>query len=124
MLVLGTGSLGIHFLRPAWLLCLLLVGVLVYFIARQSGVNRAWSRLIDPELLQVLTVGRHGRQRFRPIRVLVPAILLLYLALSGPAWRQEASPFADDQASLIIIMKASASMANRDVQPSRMGAFC
>ena len=120
ILALGAGATGFHFLRPGWLLCLLLVGLLVFIIARQSDVNRVWSRLIDPDLLQALTVGRSRSRRFRPIRVLVPVILLLYLALAGPAWRQEASPFADDQASLVIAMEASASMANRDVQPSRL----
>jgi Mg-chelatase subunit ChlD len=120
VLALGTGISGFHFLRPAWLLCLLLAGIFVFIIARQSDANRVWSRLIDPDLLQALTVGRNRRRRFRPIWVLVPVILLLYLALAGPAWRQEASPFADDQASLVIVMEVSASMANRDVQPSRL----
>jgi Ca-activated chloride channel family protein len=83
-------------------------------------VNRAWDRLIDPDLLQALTVGQNQRQRFRPIWVLIPLVLLLYLALAGPAWRQEASPFADDQASLVIVLKVSESMTNRDVQPSRL----
>jgi len=120
ILVLGTGFFGVHFLRPAWFLCLLLVGVLVTLIARQSGVNRAWGRLIDPDLLQALTVGQNQRQRFRPIWVLIPLVLLLYLALAGPTWRQEASPFADDQASLVIVLKVTKSMTNRDVQPSRL----
>ena len=42
------------------------------------------------------------------------------LAIAGPTWRREPSPFADDTAALAIVVKVSPSMTTEDVQPSRL----
>jgi Ca-activated chloride channel family protein len=42
------------------------------------------------------------------------------VALAGPAWQREPSPFADDEAGLIVLLKISETMKGTDVQPSRL----
>ncbi len=42
------------------------------------------------------------------------------LALAGPAWQREPTPFADDQAALVIALYLGPSMLATDVQPTRL----
>jgi Ca-activated chloride channel family protein len=46
--------------------------------------------------------------------------LLTIVAVAGPTWRHEPSPFADDAAALAIVVRVSPSMTTEDVQPSRL----
>ena len=89
-----------------------------------SGVcqNRAaaWQRFFDPHLLEHLLVGEKKRRLLRPIHLTLVLWILCALALAGPSWEREPSPFADDQAGLVVLMKASTTMDATDVQPSRL----
>ncbi len=42
------------------------------------------------------------------------------VAMAGPSWEREPSPFADDTAGLVVLLKASTTMEATDVQPSRL----
>lgn len=42
------------------------------------------------------------------------------IALAGPTWQKELSPFQDDEAGLMILLKVSETMKSTDVQPSRL----
>jgi Ca-activated chloride channel family protein len=42
------------------------------------------------------------------------------LALAGPSWQMQASPFGEDQSALFIIVKVTPQMLARDIQPSRL----
>jgi Ca-activated chloride channel family protein len=48
------------------------------------------------------------------------ALPLSILALAGPSWRQEPSPFAEDQAATMVVLKIAPSMQASDLQPSRL----
>ena len=107
-----------HFLRPA---LLLLAPVVVFFWwlwKRQSDPLRGWRDQVEPELLEALVDQPHaGRSK----KSLVLALwLLLVLASAGPAWRPEPSPFAEDAAPLIVLLKADRSMEVADPEPSRL----
>ena len=108
-----------HFIRPVILL-LIPASVWLWLLWRkQSDPLRGWRQQIDRELLTALTVGQSGTGT-------VPQWLLLALwitgltAAAGPTWQLEPSPFADDVAPLVIVLKADVSMATPDPQPSRM----
>lgn len=109
-----------HFLRPGWLLLLPLVAGLVWGIARRSDAYRKWRKFLAPHLLSVLLVDRRGSKRIRPITLLAVVLILGIVALAGPTWRQQPSPFTQDTASLIIVLKVTSSMLTEDVQPSRL----
>ena len=110
-----------HFLRPAWLLLLLPVALLTWSLLRSQDPVQSWRRVIAPELLKhLLLQDNTKRGRFRPTHVVAVAWLLCILALAGPAWEKEPSPFTQDQAALFIVLKVTPEMLAQDIQPSRL----
>lgn len=109
-----------HFLRPHWLLLLPIAAGLVWAMARRSDVSRRWRGLLAPHLLEVLLVDKQRSQRILPLALLAMLLLLGIVAISGPAWRQQPSPFTQDAAALVIVLKVTPSMLTQDVPPSRL----
>ena len=110
-----------HFLRPVWLLGLPLAALLLRGLSRQRSQTEAWGLVIAPHLLKSLLVDAEaGHARFRPLHLLALFWLLGCLAMAGPAWQREPSPFAEDQAALVIALKVAPSMLATDIQPSRL----
>ena len=46
--------------------------------------------------------------------------MIASLALAGPTWKREPTPFSEDQAPLVIALDVSSSMEMTDIQPSRL----
>jgi Ca-activated chloride channel family protein len=129
----------LHWLRPWWLLVLLLTP-LVYWLARhRGGSDSGWSALIPRHLLAPLLPEPQPKTAEQPRepkgalrRVLrklprigsplaaVLAFLLVNFALAGPVWRQAPSPAAPPASSLVIVLDLSLSMLATDVQPNRL----
>lgn len=109
-----------HFLRP-WLLVFLLpaAGLLWYALWKQ-GSRQEMQALIADHLLQHLLVSEKKRERFQPLYLLAIFWLLATIALAGPTWRREASPFTKDTSGLVIAIKVTPSMLAQDIQPSRL----
>lgn len=111
----------LHFLRPLWLWGLVPAALIWLGLWRQQDIVAGWRKAIDPHLLKHLLVGQEkGKRSLRPIHLTLMIWVLTALALAGPAWQREPSPFADDQAGLVVLMKASNTMDATDVQPSRL----
>jgi Ca-activated chloride channel family protein len=108
-----------HFIRPASLLLVPVAIGLWWLWQRRSDPLRGWREQIAPELLKALVVGKETRQR-GPSIWLLTAWLLAVIAIAGPTWRLEPSPFADDATPLMILLKADRSMDTPDPQPSRI----
>lgn len=110
----------LHLLRPefAWAL-VPVVSVWLLLWRRQDRIAEL-RKFIDPHLLEHLLVPDEGRRRVQPVHVLLVVGILTVVALCGPSWQREPSPFAQDQAGLVILLKASTTMDATDVQPSRM----
>lgn len=109
-----------HFIRPTALLLLPVVLGLWGLWQRRSDPLRCWREQMRPELLNALAVGRETMKR-GPALWLLTAWLLAVLALAGPTWKLEPSPFADDATPLMIVLKADVSMETPDPAPSRLG---
>ncbi len=110
----------LHLLRPYWLLAILPI-ILMWLRYRKHGQDeKRFKDFIDPHLLEHLLVGQTEKKRITPLNVLFVLLLLTTIALSGPSFRQEASPFAGDDAGLMVLMKMSKSMSSKDLQPSRL----
>ncbi|MFT5697943.1 MAG: Ca-activated chloride channel family protein [Desulforhopalus sp.] len=109
-----------HLLRPYWLLAIIPI-VLIWFQYRKLRLAETrFRKLIDPHLLEHLLVGEVVKKRVTPLNVLLVVLVFAAIALSGPTYRQEASPFAGDDAGLMVLMKLSKSMSSKDLQPSRL----
>ena len=110
-----------HFLRPAWLLLLLPAGLVTWSILQRQDPMRSWQAVIAPELLEHLAIRKEQRRScFRPVFLLAAAWLFGILALSGPSWEKEPTPFTEDQAALFIILKVTPEMLAEDIQPNRL----
>lgn len=108
-----------HFLRPWWLVAGLPAIALLILVWRAGDASRAWRGIVAPHLLKHLLSRGDKRERIRPLGVLALIWILCVLALAGPAWRRDPSPFADEKAAMVIVLKATDTMQARDIQPSR-----
>ena len=110
-----------HFLHPLWLLAIIPVLLLWWgFLRAQAARNSVWADVIDPHLLSHLLVKAGPRSRLRPVHVLATMMTLSAVALAGPSFRLQPSPFLDDEAGLMIVLKVTPTMNSEDVQPTRL----
>lgn len=108
-----------HFIRPLVLL-LLPIAIWIWFVSRrQADPLRGWREQIEPTLLAALIVGRKSGSNLTPYFVL-SSWLVAIIAVAGPTWQLEPSPFADDVSPLMILLKADISMESPDPAPSRL----
>lgn len=110
-----------HFLRPEWLWLLLPLSLLAWMAIRQQQRKDRWQAVMAPHLLEALLVNpERGKQRFEPATLLLVCWLLGTLALAGPAWNKEPTPFTEEQSALVIVLRVSPDMLAQDIQPSRL----
>lgn len=98
-----------HFLRPWWLL-LIPAAIVIWRLWRtRSEGLRGWRAQMDPELLAALS---HGGQRSGVTNacLLLAGWIVASIAIAGPTWRMQPSPFAEDAPPLMILLKADKSM--------------
>lgn len=109
-----------HFLRPWWLVSLILPVVIVWMSSRSTDIRNQWKGMIEPHLLDSLVVDASPGSRIRPSWLLALALTLAILAVSGPTWQREMPPFVEDTAPLVIAVDLSPTMDAIDVTPSRL----
>jgi Ca-activated chloride channel family protein len=109
-----------HFLRPWWLLALLLPIAILWFSSRATDVHSRWKGMIVPHLLDCLIVQPKTASRVQPSLLLAAVLALAVMAVAGPAWEREPPPFVEDTAPLVIAVDLSATMDAIDVTPSRL----
>ena len=111
---------NLHLLRP-WTLMLIVPALALWWLSRQaSDTTRRWRRVMDPELLAALTVGATRRRRIGPHDLLLLASLAAILAIGGPTWRHEPSPFGEQAAPVMVVLKVGPSMMTADLAPTRL----
>ncbi len=110
-----------HFLRPGWLLLLFPATFLMWSVYKRSDSLRAWKKVIAPHLLEHLLLSEAGEGgRWRPVYMLGVAWLVGTLALAGPSWQMQSSPFSEDLAAMFIVIKVTPDMLAKDIQPNRL----
>lgn len=109
-----------HFLRPLWLLALPLGALIVVAYLRGEDPRYRWRHLISEHLLPHLLVASTGSRQLRPVHVLAVAWVVAVVALAGPTWQREPSPFTEDTAALVVALHVGETMRAQDVQPSRL----
>lgn len=107
-------------LRPAALLLLPLLPVLLWWQARRRDRPEDWQRLCDPELQPAVltrtdtTAAGWGRW------LACLAWALACIALAGPAWDRQPLPLAQRDAARVLVVDLSPAMRAADIAPSRM----
>jgi Ca-activated chloride channel homolog len=110
----------LHFLRPFWLIAFAPAALLVWEIARTQDADRVWRGIVADHLLPYLFVKRREHRRIGPLVLLAAIWASVIVAMAGPTWKLAPSPFADDTAPLIIVVRVAPSMGTEDVQPNRL----
>ena len=114
-----TGA-GLTWLRPMWLLALLLLPLIWWLMRRLHGQPTVWQRAIDAHLLPHLLQHIEVRGAWRASWLWLLAATLAIVALAGPSWRQQAAPLWQKESPLVIALDLSAAMRATDVPPSRV----
>lgn len=114
------GLADFHFERPFWLLALIPAAALWLIERRSSDRMQQWRRVIDPALLPHLIAGKDQRARIKPADWLFLSWILATLAVAGPAWQREPSPFADAKPAVAVVLKVTPSMLTEDLAPTRL----
>ena len=111
-----------HFLRPLWLLLLLLLPLMFVAFRQLRLGDSGWSRLIPARLLSPIlrSEGRSGKASGSPLAPASAALVILAIALAGPAWREAPTPLKQPGDSLVIALDLSLSMLATDVEPDRL----
>jgi Ca-activated chloride channel homolog len=109
-----------HFLRPWWLLGLLLPPIVLWLASRAGDYRDRWRGMIAPHLLDHLVIAPDRHRHLRPAWIMTAVMTLAVLAVSGPAWQREAPPFVSDAASLVVAVDLSPTMDAIDISPSRL----
>lgn len=109
-----------HFFRPAWLIAIPVVVLLWLWLHWRRQRSGAFRGVIAEHLLQHLVVGPISSRWITPENSLLSLWFVGAIAAAGPSWRPQPSPFADDKAGMIIVLRVSESMLNPDFPPSRL----
>jgi len=110
-----------HFLRPEFLLLLVAAYLLVWWLLKQQNDESKWKKVIAPKLLKHLLVEPEQNHAKIPAPWHLALILtLLIVALSGPSWKLKASPFAQDDTKIALVMSVNKSMLTTDIMPNRL----
>ncbi len=108
-----------HFIRPWWLLALLLVAVLTWLLWRRQGRHGGWRDILPAHLAELLV--DKGQQSFRMARWFAPlALTLSVLALAGPTWERLPQPVYQLDNGQVVILDMSMSMRSTDIEPDRL----
>ena len=109
-----------HFLRPAWGLIIIPWIFVFLMLNRRKSEKELFGGIIAPHLLEHLRLRRYQVHWISPRNFTTAIFVLLLIVLMGPSWRQQPSPLIQDDAALLIVLDTSASMSQRDIQPSRL----
>ena len=109
-----------HFLRPAALLGLIPLAIIIYFWIRHVGASNTWRAAVSEDLLAVLMDPKeHGRSR--GMGYLLSALACIGLiGIAGPTWERLPQNVEKNNESLVIVLDLSLSMLAEDVSPSRV----
>ncbi|MGY1530324.1 VWA domain-containing protein [Luteimonas sp. A649] len=111
----------LQFLRPAWLIALLLLPLLAWTWRQRARRRSAWRTAVDPHLLPRLLASRGtGRGMGLAGAAALVGLALAILALAGPSWRSVPQPLQRGGGALVIALDLSSATLANDLPPSRL----
>ena len=115
-----TGLEQFHFLRPAWLVIIPITAWLYLRLRGRYNAAALWRHAIAPHLVEHLVVGSGSRYQLRPFQLMTAALIVASIALAGPTWQREVTPFTEDRAPLVIALELTPTMLATDQPPTRL----
>ena len=109
------------FLRPGWLLALLLLPLLARAWRQRARERSAWRTAVDPHLLpHLLEAADRQRRSVLAGAAVLAGLALAIVALAGPSWRSVAQPVQSGGGALVLALDLSSATLASDLQPSRL----
>ncbi|MBT2340051.1 MULTISPECIES: VWA domain-containing protein [Pseudomonas] len=109
-----------HWLRPAFIVLLPLLGWLLWQLwHRQRRVGR-WQMILPAAFHSVLLSGGKGRESRLPWIALGLGWLLMVLALLGPSWARVEQTSQKPADPLVVVLELTPEMLATDVPPTRL----
>ena len=109
-----------HFLRPAWLVLLLVFALLCWRLLRRRDAGGVWQSICDEALLPYVLVQRRTSRGPLNLGLFVTGGIAAIIALAGPTWERLPSPVFRDGSALVLLLDLSRSMDAADISPSRL----
>ena len=109
-----------HFLRPLWLLVLLLPFLWGWLIYRTERVQSSWADVCDEHLLNFLLIKGDNRQRRLSYVIAILFMIFAILALAGPSWVKMPNPALSVDNPVMVTLSLSSDMTAKDVAPDRL----
>lgn len=109
-----------HFLRPWWLLGLIIPAAVYIFTYKNSQIQSAWQKVCDKNLLDYLLIKNNGTKGYKASVSAALITLFLVMALAGPTWLKKENPALSVENPVMILLNMSGEMWNKDVSPSRI----
>ena len=109
-----------HFLRPWWLLLLVIpvVFYLRYFRGRSN--QSSWEKVCDKRLLGYLLIRGSSSQRKVLAWTALIGICTAIAAAAGPSWEKIEIPSLEAENPVMILLNMSSDMKETDLKPSRL----
>lgn len=109
-----------HFLRPLWLLLLLLPVVGYKHFFAKLKTSSAWVGVCDENLLNYLLVKGSSKQRSLISYLGIIAFIASVIAIAGPTWQKKEVPAYAPENPVMILLNLSSDMEQKDVSPNRL----
>lgn len=109
-----------HFLRPGWLLALVLLPLMPVLLHRTQTGGSSWIQHCDPALLPHVLVKPDTTRPTWTHALLWLGFTLAVLALAGPTTERLPSPAYRDVSALAIVLDLSPAMEATDLKPKRI----
>lgn len=107
-----------HFIRPVWLLALLLVPLL--WLARTQTGSQQWAHWLPVHLRRVL-LTTEGSNTPAPSHYLAALIFsAVIVACAGPSWQQQPTALYQIKRATVLVLDLSLSMRATDIKPNRL----
>lgn len=109
-----------HFLRP-WYLLLLILPILLYWRYYKGLKNQSsWEKVCDKNLLDFLLVKGSAKQRKAIGHFALWGMLAAAIAIAGPSWEKKEIPSFIPENPVMLVLNLSTDMQEKDLSPSRL----
>ena len=113
-----------HFIRPLWLLAIVVVFVALYLLKKYRLSQSGWQQFLPAHIAKVLLDSSSGEQQPKKTgkTLIVPFVigLISIIALAGPTWEKLPQPVYQVERGSVLIMDMSYSMYATDLMPNRL----
>ncbi|MCK9815731.1 VWA domain-containing protein [Pseudomonas sp. MAFF 302046] len=113
-------SLWPHWFRPAWLLLVPVLALLLWQLWHRQKRAGRWQVILPPAFHAALLSGGNGRESKLPWVALGLAWLIAVLALLGPSWQRVEQLSQKPADPLVVLLELTPEMLAADVSPNRL----